>query len=332
MNYNKTYMATPEEIQKLLDKRNELRSQKKYLEADAVRDELDSLGYIIKDTPEGTFLVLKDMPVEKKDSDKPGKLALFGSGETSPTGRKVHEILVKDKIAPIAISLLETPAGFEVNPHNWYKKLAAMLETGLQNYKPQITVIDALSKDGPHSTNTPESLQPMLTSDYIHTGAGSPTYAAKHLVGTLVMKYMSDLIEKNVSLSFASAAAIAIGKHVLPVYEIYKAGDELHWHTGANFFAKWGMQISIIPHFNNEEGGADIDTAFCYMGRVRFEKLIALLPADSVILGIDEQTACIFDFDTSKITISGIGSATVIKDGKQHVYQSGDTFGFDVLK
>ena len=306
--------------------------KKKYKEADGVRDQLDILGYVIKDTPEGSVLISKDQTIENETSDKQGKLALFGSGETSPTGRKVHEILVKDKTAPISISLLETPAGFEVNPHNWYKKLATMLETGLQNYKPQITVIDALSKDGPHSTNTPESLQPMLTADYIHTGAGSPTYAAKHLTGTLVMKYMSDLIEKNTSLSFASAAAIAIGKYVLPVYEIYKAGDELHWHTGANFFAKWGMPISIIPHFNNEEGGADIDTSFCYMGKVRFEKLIALLPTETVILGIDEQTACIFDFYASEITVSGIGSATVIKDGKQQVYQSGDTFGFDVLK
>jgi hypothetical protein len=329
-------MSISEEIQTLFNKRSELRAQKKYQEADAVRDQLNALGFIIEDTQNGSTLVsveaLRAMSLQKKESGKQGKLALFGSGETSPTGRKVHEILVKDKTAPIYISLLETPAGFEVNPHNWYKKLATMLETGLQNYKPQITVIDALSKDGPHSTNTPESLQPMLKSDYIHTGAGSPTYAAKHLAGTLAMAYMADLIEKNTSLSFASAAAIAIGKHVLPVYEIYKAGDELHWHTGANFFAKWGMQISIIPHFNNEEGGVDIDTAFCYMGKVRFEKLIALLPTHIVILGIDEQTACIFTFEKSEITVSGIGSATVIKEGKQQVYRSGDTFGFEMLK
>ncbi len=329
-------MSIPEDIQQLLKKRNELRAQKKYQEADAVRNKLDALGFVIEDTQNGSTLVsvqaLRAMPLRNKQTRKPGKLALFGSGETSPTGRKVHEILVKDKTAPISIALLETPAGFEVNPHNWYKKLATMLETGLQNYKPQIAVIDALSSVGEHSTNNPESLQAMLSSDYIHTGAGSPTYAAKHLSGSLAMKYMSDVLEKGTALSFASAAAIALGNHVLPVYEIYKAGDELHWHTGADFFAQWGMHLTIIPHFNNEEGGADIDTTYCYMGKVRFEKLIALLPTDSVILGIDEQTACIFDFETSEITVSGNGSATVIRGEKQTVYKAGETFGFEVLK
>lgn len=324
-------MSIPEDMQQLLQKRNELRAQKKYQESDAVRDQLFALGFIIEDTPNGSRLISKNAPVEKKESGKPGKLALFGSGETSPTGRKVHEILVKDKTAPISIALLETPAGFEVNPHNWYNKLATMLETGLQNFKPQITVVEALSSVGEHSTNNPESLKAMLTSDYIHTGAGSPTYAAKHLSGSLAMMYMSEVLKKGTALSFASAAAIALSKHVLPVYEIYKAGDELHWHSGADFFATWDMHLTIIPHFNNQEGGAEIDTSYCYMGKVRFEKLIALLPPDTVILGIDEQTACIFDFEASEITVSGNGSTTVIKGEKKTMYKAGETFGFEML-
>ena len=48
---------------------------------------------------------------------KPGLVVLFGSGEMSPTGRKIHEDVIKQSgfKAPVKIGILETPTGFEVN-------------------------------------------------------------------------------------------------------------------------------------------------------------------------------------------------------------------------
>ena len=46
----------PEEIQELVNARNEARSNKNWAESDRLRDELIKKGYIVKDTKEGTVI------------------------------------------------------------------------------------------------------------------------------------------------------------------------------------------------------------------------------------------------------------------------------------
>jgi cysteinyl-tRNA synthetase len=49
----------PETIKVLVKKRNDLRLQKKYPESDAARDEIEKLGYIVNDSPEGIKVTKK---------------------------------------------------------------------------------------------------------------------------------------------------------------------------------------------------------------------------------------------------------------------------------
>jgi cysteinyl-tRNA synthetase len=49
----------PEDVQKLLDKRNSLRKEEKFEESDRVREEMEKKGYVIEDTPEGSKLKKK---------------------------------------------------------------------------------------------------------------------------------------------------------------------------------------------------------------------------------------------------------------------------------
>lgn len=56
---SKTELNVPENITQLVKKRDELRSQKKFSESDAVRQELEKLGYIVEDTPSGTSVKKK---------------------------------------------------------------------------------------------------------------------------------------------------------------------------------------------------------------------------------------------------------------------------------
>jgi hypothetical protein len=67
-------------------------------------------------------------------------------------------------------------------------------------------------------------------------------------------------------LAFASAASIAVGRYALPVYEIYKVGADLHWVDGLDLFRVFGWELAIVPHWNNREGGDDLDTSRCFMG------------------------------------------------------------------
>ncbi|MDO8497321.1 MAG: cysteinyl-tRNA synthetase [bacterium] len=325
-------MPIPPEIERLLKQREDLRKEKKYSEADEVRKQIESLGYVIKDSVEGTVVSKKETIPLNKEVRK--LIGVFGSGELSPTGRRVHEYLISHLKAPVKIALIETPAGFEVNPLNWYQKLSDMMSIGLQNFQPQISIIDALRKDGEKSTNNPTLLAPMLDADYIHAGAGSPSYAGTHLADSLAYQYMIDMFDRGSVLSFASAAAIAFSKYLLPVYEMYKVGEDLHWNKGTNFFAKWGLNLTIIPHWNNNEGGQGIDTSRCFMGVERFKKLLQMLPEPTPILGIDEQTACIFDLEKKEVKVMGNGTATVMDSisMKATLLRSPSSFSFEEFK
>ncbi|MCL5676202.1 MAG: cysteinyl-tRNA synthetase [Patescibacteria group bacterium] len=312
------------EIKALLSNRSQARKQKNYQTADKIRQELEKRGYEIRDEQDKSVLINKDKSkILGIDKNSIGLLAVFGSGETSPTGRRIHEYLIKDKKPPVKIALLETPAGFEENPDHWYGNLAQMLEIGLAPFQPKIRIVTALRKDGVKSTNNSQTLAPLLTADYIHTGAGSPTYAVCHLKESLAYSYLINKLNRGTVLSFASAAAVAMGEYCLPVYEIYKAGHDPYWEKGLNFFQNWGLNLTIVPHWNNQEGGREIDTSRCFMGKKRFAKLLKMLPVSTIVLGIDEQTAVIFDLNKRNLLVMGIGNLTVLKKSKTTIVKSG---------
>lgn len=114
------------------------------------------------------------------------------------------------------------------------------------------------------------------------------------------------------TLVLASAATLACSVYCLPVYEIFKVGEDLHWEKGLNLYQKIWQEITIIPHFNNTEGGADLDTGYCYLGQVRATKLLAMLPHSTSVLGIDEHTCLIVDLDTQTESIHGKGTVNKV--------------------
>ena len=73
----------------------------------------------------------------------PGVVALFGSGETSPFGGGIYEMLARRLKLPLPISILETPAGFELNSAQVAGKVADFIRVRLQNYRPEVQVIPA---------------------------------------------------------------------------------------------------------------------------------------------------------------------------------------------
>lgn len=262
-----------------------------------------------------------------------GRIILFGSGEMSPTGRKIHESVIKQSkfSAPVKIGILDTPTGFEVNAlHGWGDRMQQFFEKGLRNYHPAVTRIHALRRDGVHSTNSPAIVEPILSQDYLYCGAGSPGYTVLHLKDSLAYQYLCQAHETGCVLCFGSATAVAISVLAIPVYEIFKVGEDIHWLKGMDFFSRYGMNLSIVPHWNNAEG-ENFDTTRCYMGTERFNRLLGMLPQDTVVLGIDELTACMFDPIKEEIEVMGIGSAHIIKNGQQKDFVSGISFGFNEL-
>jgi hypothetical protein len=117
----------------------------------------------------------------------------------------------------------------------------------------------------------------------------------------------------------------------LPVYEIYKVGEDPRWLDGLNILGEIGVNVALIPHYNNAEGGHH-DTRFCYMGERRLSMLERELPDDVYVLGVDEHTGMVIDLDAETVTVVGKGVVTIRVHGESTQIASGETFSVDRLR
>ena len=260
-----------------------------------------------------------------------GQIAFLGSGETSLAGGRIFESLAHNLNEPIRIALLETPAGFELNSPQVVGRVGDFMKTRLQNYKPVVDVIPARKKGSAFSPDDPEIVKPLLHANMIFMGPGSPTYAIRHLKDTLTWDVVRARQRLGATLIFASAATISIGAHSLPVYEIYKVGQDVHMVDGLNLFADFGLHVSFIPHWNNAEGGADLDTSRCFIGMDRFNEWCDLLPSENETIGLDEHTGLIIDLESDVCEVNGVSSVSLVRECDPEMFPSGSKFPLSEL-
>lgn len=264
-------------------------------------------------------------------AERLGLVALFGSGETSASGRRIHDWLFGHLVLPIQVAVLETPAGFEPNSALVAGRVADFFRHRLQNYRPQVTVIPARKRDTPFSPDDPAIVEPLLQANAIFLGPGSPTYAVRQLRDSLAWQIVVARHRLGAAVILASAALIAASARALPVYEIYKVGEALHWHDGLDFFGPYGLSLVFVSHWNNCEGGAELDTSRCFMGQARFAQLMALLPADMTVVGIDEHTALVMDLEAEICRVMGRDGVTLLRGGEERRFTRGQTFPLSEL-
>src|SRR5262245_28474881 len=259
-----------------------------------------------------------------------GQIAFLGSGETSLAGGRIFESLARNIHGPLRIALMETPAGFELNSAQVVGRVGDFMKTRLQNYKPVVDVIPARKKNSAYSPDDPEIVKPLLYANIIFMGPGSPTYAIRHLKDTLTWDVIRARHRLGATLIFASAATISIGAHALPVYEIYKVGQDVHMVDGLNLFSDFGLHVSFIPHWNNADGGVDLDTSRCFIGMDRFAEWCNLVPPENETIGLDEHTGLIMDFETGLCEVSGVSSVSLVR-GDPEMFPSGSKFPLSEL-
>lgn len=251
----------------------------------------------------------------------------MGSGELTATMVEVHKkMLARFPDSPTAV-FLDTPAGFQLNVDEISRKAVEFFRVHVQR---QMNVASYKSSENISAFEAETAFHLLRNADFVLVGPGSPTYTVRQLRNTPISEILVNNIRSGGCLVAASAAALTMGRFTLPVYEIYKVGQQLHWIDGLDFLSSFGLDIVVVPHWNNAEGGTH-DTRFCFMGKSRFQELEALLPAEATILGIDEHTACIIDFDTQHIDIQGIGNVTIRKKGREITFGKGGQIPLEVL-
>jgi hypothetical protein len=261
----------------------------------------------------------------------PGVIVLLGSGETLPSSGKAHEFAARRLPSDPLIAIMETPAGFELNSDQVAGKIKDFLQVRLANYSPEIIQIPARKKGSSFSPDDSEIVSPLYQADEILLGPGSPTYAVRQLRDSLADQIIRARVQMGAALVLSSAATLAFGRHTIPVYEIFKVGEEVHWKEGLDLFGDFNLPLSVVPHWNNNDGGADLDTSRCYIGRSRFDILYERLPHGQVILGIDDHTSVAMDLDSRVCHVMGNGRATILKNGTRKVFSSGDKFDLGLI-
>ncbi len=262
-----------------------------------------------------------------------GTVVLFGSGEISSHAQPVYARIMARLEPPVQVGILETPAGFQLNSANVAEEIAVYLHHHLQNFHPQTHIIPARKRGTPYSPDNAEILDPLYTSNMLFFGPGSPTYAVAQLKGSLAWEIVQARHRLGAALVAASAATIAMSAYALPVYEIYKVGEDVHWKPGLGFCAAYGLSLTLVPHWNNNDGGDKHDTSRCFMGKPRFAELLALLPAETVVVGIDELTALIIEPEEGRCRVMGMGGVTVLAatTRRETRFESGSTFAMSEL-
>lgn len=256
-------------------------------------------------------------------STLPRLLVLMGSGETSPTMTKTHRTVLAALGRDARAVLLDTPAGFQENVGTIS---ARAVDYFAESANHTVTVASLRRADDarrdPLAWET--ALADLRRADWVFAGPGSPTYALAQWRDTPVVTLLRDKLRNGGAVILSSAAACTAGRRCVPVYEIYKVGQEPHWLEGMDLLCEVGLEATVIPHFDNAEGG-NHDTRFCYLGERRLVQLEAELDDDELLLGIDEHTAAVFDLDAGTMTVTGNGSVTLRRHGSSHVLPTGTT-------
>jgi len=258
----------------------------------------------------------------------PRIITLMGSGETAPTMIKTHRAVIERLGSAVRPVVLDTPYGFQENA----AELAARAQEYFRNSVGH--AIDVAGLQQLHDVDEltlAQGLSRLSDATYLFAGPGSPTYALRQWAGSPVPAAIAHKLRHGGAVTFASAAALTLGRLTVPVYEIYKVGEDPYWLDGLDVLGEIGLNVAVIPHYDNAEGGHH-DTRFCYLGERRLRMLEEQMADDTHVLGLDEHTGVVIDIDAETATVVGNGTITVRKRGESTVYAAGAELHIDQLR
>ena len=251
----------------------------------------------------------------------------MGSGELTKSMAPTHRALLAElsQTGTVRAVFLDTPAAFEENVDQLADRAVSYFDDTLG-----VKLGVVRWRDYADPGRRPRFLTDLTDANYVFAGPGSPSFALRMWHGTEVPSVLRGLVRRGGCLVFASAAALTLGAFAIPVYEIFKVGEELHWLPGLDLLSETGLQVAVVPHYDNR-AGKQFDTRFCYLGERRFLEMERLLPSGVAVLGVDEHTACIVDRLRSTITVRGRGAVTFGRGPRRRRLTAGESAGLGEL-
>jgi hypothetical protein len=262
----------------------------------------------------------------------PRILTIMGSGETAPTMVTTHRKLTSLLPQPVQAVVLDTPYGFQENAPELASRAQDYFRTSINV---EIEIAGLVRLHDTHIAADPvqieRGLRRVANANYIFAGPGSPTYALRQWSGSPIASIITGKLQTGGIVTFASAAALTLGKATVPVYEVYKVGQDVERLDGLDILSSIGINAAVIPHYDNAEGG-NHDTRFCYLGQARLEMFETMLDNDTYVLGVDEHTGLVIDIDAQEATVVGNGGVTLRLRSQSFVYPTGSVLPFSLLQ
>lgn len=251
-----------------------------------------------------------------------GRLILMGSGELAPGMVSVH----REGIAAAGadrVVVVDSPFGFQENVAQLTQRIRDHFSTSLGRES-----VVARYRRASEGEAVRETFRAVLgEARYVFAGPGSPSYALARWEEAGAGPILRRRLQEGATVTLASAAALTAGVATVPVYEIYKVGQDPFWLDGLDLTRPFGFSLVVVPHWNNREG-RDHDTSHCYIGTNRFERLRAELAVG--VVGIDEHTAAILDLEHGTMRVAGAGGVTIEGDGRTRLAE-GEVLTLDHL-
>ena len=235
-----------------------------------------------------------------------GLVVIMGSGETAPSMVTVHQRALARVPGQPAV-VLDTPYGFQGNADDLTARTLAHFHDRVGR---DLEVASFRSKAAADADPLAfeQALDLLRHAGWAYAGPGSPSYVLRTWAGTPVPDLLAKVVERGGVLCFSSAAALTLGLATVPVYEVYKVGEEPRWLDGLGLLERLaGLRCALVPHWDNAEGGTH-DTRFCYLGEGRLLRLEAELPEGVGVLGVDEHTALLLDLGAGTATVAARAS------------------------
>jgi cyanophycinase-like exopeptidase len=249
----------------------------------------------------------------------------MGSGETAPAMVKTHRAILASCPDGPAL-MLDTPYAFQVNADDLTNRTVRYFRESVGH---QIQAVSWRRRD---AADADQALAKLSQAAWLFAGPGSPTYALEQWRDAGIEAAIGDVLSRGGTVVFGSAAAVTAGRWALPVYEIYKAGAELHWVEGLDLFGKWaGIDVAVIPHYDNAEGGT-YDTRFCYLGEDRLAEMESMIGDSAAVLGVDEHTGVVIDLRAEEVHVHGAGTMSLRRHGVTETFGAGSAMSLDELR
>ena len=263
----------------------------------------------------------------------PRILVVLGSGETSPTMVTPHQQVFARLGPDVPAVTLDSPYGFQENADELTERVRTFFQDSVGRSVTAVRFRSRSEADADPVGHASEMAR-LMAARWVFAGPGSPSYALRQWAGSPVPDALDARLAaggEGGAVVFASAAALTLGLVTVPVYEVYKVGEEPRWLDGLDVLGRaTGLRAAVVPHFDNTEGGTH-DTRFCYLGQRRLEVLEAQLPEGAFVLGVDEHTGLVLDLDSGEGRVVGRGMVTVRAEGRSWTAPSGTTVTLDEL-